>query len=360
MSNRLSVKKFLKTSALALAIFFASGLLALLIFEFIYRSQLIDTFRAELQAYNSPQVLSAAGRKTLLTMGDSFSAGNTSYPAWLRVFQDDYRVINASVPGTGALEAAAAAPRRFEEFKPSVFIYQVYVGNDLYNISYPVNWSTVSFLRNVYWSVAQRLRSVWFINYKNGQLAYLLQQSDGTIELQNDWDAVNQLPVPLEPEPEPGFSPERYALRDRIMIQADPWIIDDQINVKGGRSGDYRIFLDKLTELLALCQAPRCRAYVLIIPHAAQVDPSYLRAWQALGAQFDQPQTLDTDTYPFINGVQNLLRKQGMAHVKLLNPIALLRESERQGKPVYYRNDSHLNLYGQQLIAQFIIQEIGI
>jgi hypothetical protein len=149
------VKKFLKKFTLVLTMFIVSGIAALLIFEFIYRDQLIDTFRAELKAYNSPQVLNMDERKTLLVMGDSFSAGNTSYPAWLRFFQDDYRVINAGVPGIGILEAAATAPRRFEEFKPSIFIYQVYVGNDLYNISYPVNWSNVSFIRNLYWSVAQ-------------------------------------------------------------------------------------------------------------------------------------------------------------------------------------------------------------
>jgi hypothetical protein len=143
------------------------------------------------------------------------------------------------------------------------------------------------------------------------------------------------------------------------MLQADPWIIDAQINVSRNRPDDYKVLLDQLTGLLWLCQAPECYAYVLIIPHAVQVDPFYHDAMQILGAKFAESQKLDDENYPFLQGIENRLHEQGIRHVQVLNPLVYLQESERQGNPVYHSNDSHLNPYGQQLIARFIIEKIG-
>ena len=44
--------------------------------------------------------------------------------------------------------------------------YQVYVGNDLFDIRYPTNWHTISPARNIYWFLANHLRVVGYLNYR--------------------------------------------------------------------------------------------------------------------------------------------------------------------------------------------------
>ena len=110
--------------------------LALLVLEWLYRSQLVDTYRPELHTFNPPQVLASHAKPTFLVMGDSFTASRTSYAGILQDTLQEWRVINAAVSGTGVLQALYMAPKRFAQFHPSLFLYQVYVGNDLFDIRY--------------------------------------------------------------------------------------------------------------------------------------------------------------------------------------------------------------------------------
>src|SRR5919197_547548 len=87
--------------------------LALIVLEWVYRLQLVDTYRPELHAYNPPEVLALDDRPTLLMMGDSFTAGRTSYAGILQDTLHEWRVVNAAVSGTGVLEALPMASNRF-------------------------------------------------------------------------------------------------------------------------------------------------------------------------------------------------------------------------------------------------------
>lgn len=145
----------------------------LILFEIIYRTQLIDTYRPELRGYNDPAVLeNAEGKPTLLIMGDSFTAGRYSYAERLRPLMPQRCIVNAGVSGTGIVQANVMASRRFAAFQPSIFIYQIYVGNDLINVRYPINWKTLSSVRNVYGLLVDRFPSVYYLNYRLGQRWY--------------------------------------------------------------------------------------------------------------------------------------------------------------------------------------------
>ena len=158
-----------KTLLLALMVLVSLGL-ALLVLEWLYRLQLVDTYRPELHTFNPPQGLAPDAKPTLLVMGDSFTAGRTSYAGILQDTLREWRVINAAVSGTGVLQALYMAPNRFAQFHPSIFLYQVYVGNDLFDIRYPLNWRTISLVRNVYWFLANHLRVIGYLNYRLRQV----------------------------------------------------------------------------------------------------------------------------------------------------------------------------------------------
>ena len=58
--------------------------------------------------------------------------------------------------------------------------------------------------------------------------------------------------------------------------------IETVIMVKSNRKEDFQFLLVKLEELLSCCEPKTCEAYLLIIPHACQVDSRYLEKMSRL------------------------------------------------------------------------------
>ena len=346
----------------------------MLAFELVFRAQLVDTYTPELRAFNSEEVLREVpedtGRETILALGDSFTAGYYSYPVQLRKSLPQYRVVNAGISGTGAVQAAMVAPARFSRFKPSVFIYQIFVGNDLINIRYDVNWRELPFTYNVYWSLSNRLRSVQFLNYRLAQM--LAMRRAATANPPQVKVKKPPAPVVVSPEVAPAgsktprakaspprgntFSIERYHRLERLYFKAEPHVLEDQVMLSGKRNGDFSRLLENLDKVLAHCRAPECAPYVIVIPHASQVSPLYLERARLLGADFTRPGEMLQDEYPFIRELRRHLSKD--PRVEVLNPIAMLRQGEEQGTTLYNANDQHLNKAGQRLITGLLVDAI--
>ncbi|MGH7233025.1 MAG: SGNH/GDSL hydrolase family protein, partial [Nitrospiraceae bacterium] len=329
----------------ALALVF---LMSLLVLEALYRWQVVDTYLPELRAFNPPQSLSENQRPTILVMGDSFTAGPMNYPALLQQAFTHVRIVNAGVSGTGVIQTAVMAPKRFRDFHPSIFLYQLYVGNDLFDVNYPVNWDRISFVRNLYWMIANHLRAVGYVNYRIGQA----RQSDA-----GGPPAPGAAPGTGAVPATDSFSTERYEGRVKIYLRADPSLLENSILVKGRRRDDYITLLAKLEEVVAYCEPQQCEVYLLVIPHVCQVDERYVFYMQQLGASFTEPDRLRATGYPFIQGMQDRFRKS--PHVHVLNPLQALREANHQA-PVYFTNDEHLNLAGHKAIADFLATQLNL
>ena len=341
----MNVRKVVKKVGFFLCFSALCGLIVLLLFEGLYRWQIVDTYLPELRSYNSQDALlgSAEGQATILAMGDSFTAGQWSYPRHLQELLPDYRVVNAGVSGTGVIQASLMAPRRFKTFKPSLFIYQIYLGNDLINIRYPINWRTLSPLRNLYGLVVDRFRSVSFLNYRFGQL----------------WYSWRRPAVPLDSVPEvinPPFSPESYSPLQKNYIRADSLILENQILVAGDRQEAFDVFLKHLKALVAYCSEGSCEAYILILPHATQAHPRYLGHMRQLGAHFSDYDGVSAEDYPFVTRVKEAFA--GVSHVRVLNPLLMLQEHEHEGQTLYSYNDGHLNLEGQAVLAAYLKEHL--
>ncbi len=339
--------------ALSLALLVALSLgLALLVLEWGYRTQLLDTYRPELHAFNPAQVLEQDGKPTLLVMGDSFTAGRTSYAGILQDTVREWRVLNAAVSGTGVRQALYMAPRRFSEFRPAIFLYQVYVGNDLFDLRYPMNWRSISPGRNVYWFLANHLHVVNHLNYRLGQLTGAFTSGP---RLTPPLGAA----MPAAPTADPGtaFAAERYSTRVRIYLRAEPSLLEDSILVQGSRGQDYGVFLEEVARLLAYCPQEACRAYILVIPHVSQVDEAYVAHMGQLGARFTSPAAMRLAEYPFLVGLR--ARFASWSHVHVVNPLPMLRERHRL-QAVYYPNDDHLNPDGQLALAAWLARELRL
>ena len=340
-----------KTLLLPLMVLVSLGL-ALLVLEWCYRAQLIDMYRPELHTFNPPQVLAHDDRPTLLVMGDSFTAGRTSYAGILQDTLQEWRVVNAAVSGTGVLQALYMAPQRFAQFHPSILLYQVYVGNDLFDIRYPTNWRTISLGRNVYWFLANHFRVIGYLNYR------LRQVKETLTSRQDHVLSLSGTAVAASAAADTGaFSVEHYDTRVKLYVRAEPSLIEDSILVQGKRQHDYAIFLESLAQLLTYCKPEVCRAYILVIPHICQVDGAYLTYMRQLGAHFTNPAVLDFPEYPFLVHLRE--RFTTWRNVHIVNPLTRLREVQAQ-QAVYHANDEHLSPAGQQEIAALLRQQLHL
>jgi len=323
--------------------------LALLVLEWVYRSQLVDMYRPELHTFNSTQVLTPNGKPTLLVMGDSFTAGRTSYAGILQDTLQEWQVINAAVSGTGVLQALYMAPNRFAQFHPSIFLYQTYVGNDLFDIRYPTNWHTISLVRNMYWFLANHLHVVGYLNYRLRQVKETLTSRQR--------HALSPIGTAAAVGDTGAFAVEDYDARTKIYMRAEPSLLEDSVLVQGGRQQDYAIFLEKLAQLLIYCKLEVCHAYILVIPHVCQVDAAHLTYMSQLGAHFTTPAALRLPEYPFLVRLREHFA--AWPNVRVINPLSRLREVHSQ-QAVYHVNDEHLNPVGQQEIAALLQQQLHL
>ena len=314
----------------------------LLAFEVIYRYQVVDFFQPELRSNNRARDLGDSSRKTLMAMGDSFSTGETCWVGFLRSKLPSYRVITAAVSATGVYESLFMAPRRFREFKPQVFIYQIYLGNDLQDIRRPLNWRTMSPARYAYSFLCSYvgLRSLTFANYRLAQLLHNFMPGKVQAKSSQSMD--------------PPFSLATYLPSAQIYTRAEPSHLEDTVLARGERGRDVATLIAGIKELVSYA-GPECRKYVVVIPDAGQVSDFYLDHLQQIGTRVSQPQELHRDDYPFLARLQEGLADQG---IQVLNPLPLFQRQEQHGQRLYYANDPHLKPVGQSLLGEFILERL--
>ena len=184
--------------------------LSLLLFEVVYRYQWIDFYATEYHFLN-PQLDLEDERPRVLVMGDSFTASDSNYVDQLRGQFPGLQFINSAVPGTGAVQASYMAPRRFRAVEPDLVVYQVYLGNDLFDIRNPTSFRRMSLVRNLYWATANRFRSIGYLNYKMGQF---FAAPPDTAKMMHF-----------------GFSPERYNAREKMYLKAAPNWLTEQLKL---------------------------------------------------------------------------------------------------------------------------------
>lgn len=315
--------------------------------EIIYRTQAVDTYLPELKSYNretlDPNLSFPDG--CVLVLGDSFTAGGVyghTYVDELRVRMPGTRVINAGIVGTGVVQALITAPRRLKEFKPKAVVYQVFVGNDLFNIRYPVDWRQGIFVRNVYWAMERYFRCLGFIAYRMSQLKFV-----------QEYCARNKIENNAASMASEVFDAENYNAFARAYIDLSPSYLDDTVLLKSRYAPEYAEFLRGLESLAAMCRNYGAVLHIVVVPHPCQVSRAYYDDIIALGGEFDSGfEAVNENEYPFIKGIREKFKERDQ--VSILNPIGILKDAEAQGKRAYYANDPHLSETGQRSLGEFV------
>jgi hypothetical protein len=97
---------------------------------------------------------------------------------------------------------------------------------------------------------------------------------------------------------------------------------------------------------------------VLVVPHKVQVSSEYARQYEILGATFAEKDTLMNVDYPFVRELQTSLSDS--KNLVLINPLANIQKMERSGTKTYFVNDEHMNAKGQAILAQSLLDVIGL
>ncbi len=154
------------------------------------------------------------------------------------------------------------------------------------------------------------------------------------------------------------FLSNLYNKREKLYSKAEPGLLEDQLMVKGRRKRDFEIFIDKLKDFASYSRSREIKLYILVIPHACQINEHYLENMRSLGFIFgDNKQILNND-YPFILQIRQEFKHD--SNVRVLTPIQILKDHENDGKLMYFQNDGHLNPQGQKVIAEYILSKIEL
>lgn len=294
--------------------------------EILYRYQVVDAYAREYQFLNEGRQPDEPS-KSVLVMGDSFTAVDSGWVDLLRSRYPQFAFHNAGIPGTGAVQAAYTAPRRFRQAEPDAFIYQIYLGNDLFDISNPVSFRKAGFARSLYWAASNRLRSLGWLNYKLGQF----RAKEGA-----DPKQVRA-----------GFDPAIYNARDRryTAIEAD-WLAA-QLSVDPAWESAAATHLAYLQDLLDLAAERDIPVLLLAIPHCAQLGPPYAARMAAIGMQ-----DLGRAQAPlpeWCRRIDSLAQDNGADFIFLRD--ALMAAEYSLCTELYYQNDPHLQAAGQLILA---------
>ncbi len=318
------------------------GIAVLLLFEIAYRYQWIDFYSSEFEALNPKENPKKENSKTVLICGDSFTASPIGWVSELRTFYPDHRFVNCAIPGTGIRETRILAPDRVEEFQPDIFIYQIYVGNDLFDIKRPTNWSELSFMRNVFWSTSDWFLSLRLLNYKIGQVSHIATN-----------DSIHD-----EAKSTQVFDPALYNPREKTYWKAKPGYFEEAIFLHKNALDAFEELKEGINEMKENLPS-ECKMYVMIIPHASQVNSSYFNQTKQIFDGFPILQNTEAewtskDDFPF----QKKLRDD-LDNVQFIDALSFLRKSSAESNEmIYFPNDPHLTSAGQHQISTLVAKEI--
>ncbi|MES2557660.1 MAG: hypothetical protein V4604_16000 [Bacteroidota bacterium] len=309
--------------------FLKAGIIAfitLCLVELVYRYQWVDFYKTEWEFQNKVRIPDQQ-KKRVLVLGDSFSADTSS---WVNQWKKDtdLQIFNAAIPGVGPETYRLIVSNRVEEAKPQIVIVQLYEGNDLYDLYRPVNWSAFSWGRNIFWKSSNTFRSLGFINYRLGQ-------------------SNQDLASPINAKTADTFALGSYDARTKLYIQGDVTYPMAMVQLKGEYADQFGTIIEMLGELKAAA-GKNVRFYVLPIPACVQTNRRYVKQYKQLGAKLSQSLLKG---HPWAEKIK-------AAGFDVIDPIDVLRSSEKNGLPVYYENDPHLNSVGQKLVMDCVQQTL--
>lgn len=309
------------------------GVAVLCLLELCFRMYVVDFYGNNLAGLNTSADFSGT---SVLVIGDSFSADQRSYVKGLRAKMPDQSIVNASIPGTCIRQHQLFAKKRLEQFTPDLLIYQVYVGNDLLEYRHPIDGEGISVKRKAYWWLADRFLVLGYLNARMlGFKRVRTKEED----------------LAREPKSDATYSAEAYNQRTKLLLKAEPALIQNSVLLQGRRKEDMKAFCADIKEMLDDVPSAT-KVIVLVIPHCAQTGELYLERMEELGAIPADHAALLAEDYPFFDYLNAEL---STSNCSVVNALPWVKNASRE-ELYFYPNDPHMNEVGQQRLADSLFQ----
>ncbi|MEL6831829.1 MAG: hypothetical protein AAFP77_02505 [Bacteroidota bacterium] len=311
----------------------------ILLLEVSYRWNIVDFYGANLRRLNTEELGTKSDLPCVLVIGDSFSADMSSYVGFLRDSLREHRIINAAVPGTGVRQHQRFFKQRIREFQPEMLIYQLYVGNDLLDYRHPTSSPHLSWQRRWYWWLADRLLVLGYINAQLPAVRHALFPAQR---------------VDQHTKGDPNFSVARYSERTKMLMAAEPHLLQHSILLQGKRKADMEAMTKELKAMLDDLPEP-IPVLIVVMPHCVQVGTPFIERFQQLGAQLEDVNILMQRQFPFFTFLAEELDGD---NVQVLNALDWL--SVDYPDILYYANDPHLSPAGQKVVANSLLDSLRL
>lgn len=322
--------------------FFYLIIFVFLLFEGLYRAQIIDFYRNELIGLNPKTLFEKNNKPNVLAFGDSFIGQPQSFVEFLQDSFPNYHFVNNGIPGTGIFEARSIANNRMKEFPPKQLIYQIYIGNDLMNIRKNTNWNKLPFLKNVYYSLANHLKSLEFLNYRFAQFAYFRKLKTG-IGMKGADENVKEEDV---------FEVQKYSPYEKQVLSGDPQLLENSILLKDDRIADFTYLQENIQRLIKAANNDSIPVYLVVIPHCSQVNAYYRQKYEDLGIKLPQDSLYFSPNYPFIQSLKKAFA--GQKNIEIVDILPALQAKDSLNNRMYFENDFHFTEAGQRLAAEVL------
>ncbi|WP_114902336.1 hypothetical protein [Kordia sp. SMS9] len=308
-----------------------------LLFEVLYRFSVIDFYKAETAHLNSEADLEHTS-VDFLVFGDSFSATakEINYIDKLRENNPETSFVNVSVPGIGIRQVNTFASSKIKKHNPKAIIYQIYVGNDLTDVDHLWSWKKFSIARNVYWGISDYFLSLSYLNHKLS--VFRPRVNSRTYTMATDV-----------------FKPEYYDQRTIRFLNFDTAYFNNTLMLKTPFASRYDAWLDEMNTFLETVPED-IPVHLLWIPHCSQINSYYMNNLNALGATFEDAQTIQASNYPFLAKAQQDL--QAYQNVKHINPLSVFQVNDTSEQRLYFANDPHINNNGNVVLSDFLQSEL--
>lgn len=332
------MKKLLKKLLYPLYLF----VVVLLLLEGCFRFQLIDFYGTEFAYANGEAI--AESKPNVLVFGDSFTVPKEGYVKVLRDSLKGHNIINCGISGTGIYEANFIAPRRIRAFPPKAVVYQIYVGNDLHNIRKSLNFSRLSFLKNLYYALSNKLKCLEYLNYRLGQWAWF-REARAQVATANQTDSLLVAP----------FDPHTYSAYEQQLFNGDSALLAETVLLQAKRKADFRLLCKRLSQISAYLPA-NTPVFVLVIPHCSQLNSYYKSKYAQMGIHIPDTAAFSTPAYPFVSQLDSAFRTHPQFRVVDILPFLQSADSSRHR--MFLDNDFHFSGFGQQLTGKVLLEEM--
>ncbi len=309
--------------------------------EVMYRWQLLDFYKAELNTLNSPNIKSS--KPYLCVYGDSFSASSKSYVQILRDSLKSFQVINHAIPGTGIEEANAIIASRQQIFPSSIMVYQIYVGNDLVNIRKQTAWEHLSFFKNCYYTISNHLKFVEWLNYKLSQKAFFARFK-------------KQIGVDNSRYNDDFFSPQFFSPYEKQLLVSEQNLIENSVIPLGKRAEDVQKLIDELDYFVKVSLKTAQKLYILVYPHCSQVNDFYQDKYRQMGFKITSNARFMEEEFPLIIQIRHHFKSN--SSVEIVNPLKAIRENDTPQNRTYLANDFHASAWGQEIVGIELVKKI--